>query len=179
MEKIQALPDLLASLNLSSPSWDLLILIFFIVGTLLYGISLGRNRTIVILVSIYMSLALVETFPLVGFKIAEIRLTGFSLKMTVFLGALILIFLLLSRSGLRRIFRDSRLERGAWWQTFVFSFFQVGLLISTILSFSSPRALANFSSLTQDAFTSDIGRFLWVLLPILAMILVRGKRRGN
>lgn len=172
----QGLSEFLASIIGSNPSWDLLIILFFIVGTFVYGIVLNRNRTVVLLVSIYMSLAITETFPLSAIKISDIRLADFNLKIIVFLLSLFLIFILLSRSALRKAFKDSRLGGGAWWHTFVFAFLQVGLFISTILSFSSTQTQANFSPFIQQVLTTDIARFLWIILPILAMILVGRKK---
>ena len=46
--------DFVTNINWAAPSWDLFIILFFIVAAFLYGLSLGRNRVIVILVSIYM-----------------------------------------------------------------------------------------------------------------------------
>ena len=55
--------NFLQSINWSNPSWDLMIALVFIVGSFLYGFSLGRDRLIVIMVSIYMALALISNAP--------------------------------------------------------------------------------------------------------------------
>ena len=51
------------AINLSDPSWDLFILMFFVVGALLYGFTLGRERVIVLIVSMYMGLAVIGNAP--------------------------------------------------------------------------------------------------------------------
>src|SRR3990167_1770098 len=56
----------LQSINWAAPTWDLFIVLFFIVTVFLYGMSLGRDRIIVILVSIYMALAVVSNAPFLG-----------------------------------------------------------------------------------------------------------------
>src|SRR5512143_4108673 len=55
-----------AGINWAAPTWDLFIVLFFVVTVFLYGLSLGRDRIIVILVSIYMALAVVSNAPYIG-----------------------------------------------------------------------------------------------------------------
>ena len=43
--------DWLPPLNFASPTWDLFIILFFVVVSLLYGMSLGRDRILAIIVA--------------------------------------------------------------------------------------------------------------------------------
>ncbi len=163
----------------SHPSWDLFIILFFVIAAFLYGLSLGRDRIIVILVSIYMSLAVATNAPFlrdVGFQqsVNEKLQSLFVIQISMFLFVFILLFFLLSRSALMKTIGAGD-ESGKWWHVFLFSFLHVGLIISIVLSFLPADALNNLSLLTRQIFTSDIGRFVWIVGPILAMIIVRGK----
>lgn len=169
----------LQNINWATPTWDLFILIFFIVGAFLYGFSLGRDRVIVILVSIYMALAVINTAPyldaLSGKDISINFGPNFAFKVTLFLGVFVILFFLLSRSALSQTFISDR--AGSWWQVILFSFLHTGLLISVILSFLPSQAAETLLPITRKIFISDLAKFLWITVPIVAMILFKGK--GN
>lgn len=167
----------LQNINWAVPSWDLFIIIFFVVGAFLYGLSLGKERVIVILVSIYMALAVINTAPyldkLYGREININFGPNFAFKVTLFLGVFIALFFLLSRSALSRTFGSG--STGSWWQVILFSFLHVGLLISVILSFLPLEAAEHLLPTTRHIFTSELGKFVWITAPIAAMILFKGK----
>ena len=75
--------------QLLNPTWDLFILIFLL-SRLIYTASRGRrDRIIVILVSIYMSLAIVNYIPFVSSSGANISVNdAFALRVTVCFGYL-------------------------------------------------------------------------------------------
>lgn len=171
----EAAQQALASINWLNPTWDLFILIFFVVASLIYGISLGRDRIIVILVSIYMSLAIVNYIPFVAEFNARISVNdAFALRVTVFLGVFILLFFFLSHSALMRTLGHGATQ-GKFWQVMVFSFLHVGLLISVTLSFFPSDLAGILSPFTRAFFLSNIARAMWVLLPVLAMALLGRK----
>ena len=163
----------LSSINWAAPTWDLFIVLFFIVTVFLYGMSLGRDRIIVILVSIYMALAVVSNAPFLGKLHADVNINQyFAFKITTFLGLFVLLFFLLSRSALLKTFGS--LASGNWWQVLVFSVFHVGLLVSITLSFLPPDAIGHLAPVTQKAFASDTAKFLWIVAPIFGMALLKG-----
>jgi len=160
----------LSSFDFSKPSWDLFIVLFFVVAALLYGLSLGRDRIIVILVSIYMSLAIVNTAPfLPNIETSIIVNDVVILKISTFLGVFIALFFLLSRSGLLKTIASGD-EKGSWWQVMLFSILHVGLLISVTLTFLPDNVIADkFTPFTQMMFIGDWARFLWIIAPVIAM----------
>jgi hypothetical protein len=172
---VEAATDLakfLAAINWAAPTWDLFIVLFFIVTVFLYGMSLGRDRIIVILVSIYMSLAVVSNAPFLNRLHADINLGQyFAFKITTFLGIFVLLFFLLSRSALLKTFGS--LAAGTWWQVMAFSVFHVGLLVSITLSFLPSDAISHLAPITQQVFASDAGKFLWIVAPIFGMTLLK------
>lgn len=166
--------SLVATINWATPTWDLFIILFFLIAGLLYGLSLGRDRIIVILVSIYMALAVVNTAPYIGNVATEIGLSQlFVLRISAFLVVFIVLFFLLARSALLQTIASSD-SHGSWWQVLLFSFLHVGLLIAITLSFLPAEASHNLAPLTQKMFVTDTARFIWILLPIVAMIMIKG-----
>lgn len=163
--------DKLGAVNWIAPTWDLFIVIFFLVTVFLYGLSLGRDRIIVILVSIYMALAVISNAPLVD---TGAEGESFAIRVTAFLAIFILLFFLLSRSALMNTF--GTLAAGTWWQVFVFSTFHVGLLVSITLSFLPKDAIGHLAPITQQIFASETGRFFWIVAPIIGMSMLRGEK---
>lgn len=166
-----------STINWLQPTWDLFILLFFVVASLIYGISLGRDRIIVILVSIYMSLAIVNYMPFVREFNAGISINdAFALRVSVFLGIFILLFFFLSHSALVKTLGHEA-SQGKLWQVMIFSFLHVGLLISVTLSFFPSDLSSVLSPITHSLFLSDIAKSAWVLLPVVAMaVLGKGER---
>lgn len=167
--------DLLSYLmrvNWSDPTWDLFIVMFFFVTVFLYGMSLGRDRIIVILVSIYMALAVVSNLPVLGRLDAGFSFGQFfALKVTTFLGMFVLLFFMMSRSALEKTFGN--LATGRWWQVMLFSTFHVGLLVSITLSFLPPEAVNSLAPVTRAVFASEFGKFFWIVAPIVSMAVVK------
>ena len=166
--------DYASNFDFSNPSWDLFIVIFFVVGSLLYGFSLGRTRVIVLLVSMYIALAIANSAPYLNqlnFS-TKINIENWgTLKITTFVGMFVMLFFVLSRSALIKSINDD--TQGKWWQILLFSFLQVGLLISIILSYLPHNVSGNLAALTQNVFASEAGRLAWLVLPVFAMMLVR------
>ncbi|MBI4093218.1 MAG: hypothetical protein HY420_04815 [Candidatus Kerfeldbacteria bacterium] len=163
-----------ANVNWAQPSWDLFIVLFFIIAGFLYGLSLGRDRVIVILVSIYMALAVVNTAPYIGNLQADVGLASvFVFRISAFVALFIALFLLLARSALLQTIANAD-SKGSWWQVMVFSFLHVGLLISIVLSFLPASASNHLAPVTRSFFVSETARFLWIIGPILAMIMIKG-----
>lgn len=158
----------LSTIDFTQPTWDLFVIAFFVIGALLYGFSLGRDRIIVILVSIYMSLTVVKAIP--AFVLNVTFNDQFAFKITTFLSIFVVLFFLLSRSALLRTLGAGASD-GKWYETMVFSFLHVGLLIAIAMSFLPPEFIARFSPLTQQIFSHEWGYFGWIIAPIFGMIV--------
>ncbi len=163
----------LPAIDFSRPSWDLFLLLFFVIGSLLYGLSLGRDRIVVIMVSMYMGLAVVTNAPYIGKWSADVSINGFAFQIAAFVGAFLLLFFVLSHNALIRSLETSHL--GGLGQTILFGVLQVGLLVSVGLSFLPTEALQHFSEQSRMVFNSDPARFVWLVAPIAAMMIFGGK----
>lgn len=162
----------LKQIDLANPSWDMFVVLFFIAGALLYGFSLGRDRIIVILVSIYMALAVVHAIP--DFILDVSFNNSFAFQITTFISVFVVLFFLISRSALLRTIGQGA-SRGKWYQTVIFSFMHVGLLISIAMSFLPPNLMQKFAPLTQTIFTNEWAMFAWIAAPIAAMVIFGSK----
>lgn len=162
------LEDAFQNVNLANPSWDMFLVGFFVVGALLYGISLGKDRIISIMVSIYMALAVVAALPdfVLNIKVNE----NYTVQITAFIAVFVVLFFLLSRQAVFNSLAPN--THGKWWQVLLFSILHVGLLVSVTLSFMPPEMVGKFSGTTQYLFTNEWTRFGWIIAPIIAMIFV-------
>jgi hypothetical protein len=171
---LSLLPPLQA-FDFSSPSWDLFIILFFVVFSMLYGVSLGRDRILSIIIAIYMALAVVHTVPafsgIAGEQLSVSVGSTFAFRVTLFLGTLLLIFFFLSRSALSWTLGGQ--DTGPLWQVVLYSILHVGLLISVTLSFLPTQTIGLFAPITRSLFLSETGRMVWVVLPIIAMVFAR------
>ena len=168
----------LSQINLSEPTWDIFILLFFVVGSLIYGLSLGRERVIMLIVAVYMALAVVNTAPYLKTFTANVSLgRAFAFQITTFVGVFLVLFFFVSRSALSHSFRLG--DHGRWWQVLTFSALHMGLLTSIILSYLPVTALAHLSATTRQIFTGDAGKFAWVVLPIVAMLFLQGGEKAK
>lgn len=163
-----SLEDAAATFNVNNGTWDIFLAGFFVVGALLYGVSLGKDRIISMMVSIYMALAIVATLPdfVLNIKINS----NFTLQITAFIAVFLLLFFMLSRQAVWNSLSPS--SDGKWWQVLLFSFLHVGLLVAVTMSFLPAEVLAKFSDFVVYAFTDQWTYFGWIVAPVLAMIFV-------
>lgn len=176
--QLQNILSQIAGINWLTPSWDIFIIFFFIAAAFLYGLSLGLNRILIILISIYLSLALIDYFPFTNATLPEIKIGGgISLRVTLFIGVVLVLFFFLSRSALLKAFKGG--SDGAFFQILIFSVLHVGLLISVVLSYMPESFNHNLSPLTNTLFIDKTARFVWIFLPIIAMIMLgKVKKKG-
>lgn len=159
-----------SSVNLATPTWDFIIFLFFGITVIFYGFLLEKEKIINLLVSSYLALAVATNVPYLD-KLSEVIAKSglFAFRVSAFILVFIVLFILLSRSSILSSFSGLS---GSWWQIILFSFLQVGLLLSIILSFLPQLALNYLSIFTKIIFTSDLAKFLWIVLPIVALIFL-------
>lgn len=155
----------------STPTWDLVILLFFIISVLIYSFTLGRDRIVAIMISTYISLAVTTNLPFMTELTEMINSFGrLTFQISSFLIVFILLFFMLSRGSVIQGFSNIS---GSWWQVIIFALLQVGLMASIIMSFLPEVALNYFSDYTKTIFVSDVGKFVWLVLPILALAFLK------
>lgn len=161
--------NIINSINWTVPSWDLFIVAFFLATIFLYGFALGKDRIIVIMLSIYVTVALIKGIPAsCSDFLASIRIGDSAIGQSgVFLGIVIVLFFLLSRSITTSIFEGG--NRGSWGEIIMLSFLQAGLLVSVAASFLPLEVVENFSPFIKSVFIDDTVRAAWLTAPILAV----------
>ncbi|MFH1451476.1 MAG: hypothetical protein ABIF89_02610 [bacterium] len=160
------------------PSWDLLILVVFIGTLFLYGVSAGKNRLMIVLVSIYLSFALIEVFPwetLAQFLNSK-DLPSPTAEIFLFLIIIVALAFLIPHSVLGAGFRGGKSGKSTWFQIAVFTICATGLLASMILSFLPAKVSSDINPLILQIFSGAELQFFWVFLPILALVFLRSRK---
>ncbi|MBU1136798.1 hypothetical protein KKD72_00300 [Patescibacteria group bacterium] len=172
----------LANFQIGAASgWDLFIGLTFIIAVLVYGLFLGRNRLIVLLLSSYFSLSIVNVLP--WKRLSDFGWLGIgdgpsaSLKIIIFLGIILLFYFLIPRSLISSVLRIRKRGEASWLRLLVLSVVQVGLLAMAILSFLPEEALADIGSVVKMIFVGSEAQFVWITLPILTVVLMRRNRK--
>ncbi len=165
----------------AASGWDIFIILIFLIAILIYGLFLGRNRMIVLLISTYFSLVITQVIP--WQKIVSVGWLGIgeepssSLKIIIFLGLILLFYFLIPRSILSSTLRLRKRGDASWIILFLLSILQIGLLAMIIFSFLPKQASADLGSLIQRMFIGDSAEFIWTLLPILGIVLIKRKKK--
>jgi hypothetical protein len=161
-----------ASEFLSHPSWDIIVIFFFISVGFFYGISAGIKKMLSALFSLYLSVLLLGNFSFFNYfkwndslSLLEI----FLIKIFLFLIIFVLLFVLLNRS----VFKSKSIDQNdKWWQIFVLSFLETGLLMSAIFQLLPAKELFTFSPLVKFLFVSSRSFFIWLTLPLTALFFI-------
>ncbi len=161
--------------NWHSPSWDLFIVLAWIIGSLVYAIATGRGRVVNMLFSIYIAKLLVFEAPWLTKALSEKLPTGLiSMQLLIsFILIFLILFMLLGRYGFRTSVDGRQLSHMPF--TFIFSFLQVGLLINIIVNFIPSSITENFSSLVKLIFLDQIASFIWLVLPLVFLVALGRK----
>lgn len=165
----------LGKINWSNPSWDVFIALLFVLAVFLYGITLGKGRIMVMISAIYMSAAVTIFFPqnLIENVLKNVP-QNIPIQLEIFILTLVILFFFLVRSGLASIFRAT--TEGSWIETFIFSFFQIGLVFAIAMSFFPPENIQSNLPATGQIFTNPIARFAWIILPIIGIIFTKKRK---
>lgn len=153
---------------ISHPTWDVLVLLFFIAAGFFYGISRGKRGLIGALFAIYAAQIIFSNFSYLDFLVK--RRSVF--EIFLFRAAIFFIFvIILSILFTKVISRGREIERG-WGKVFMLSFLESGLLISSLFQLFPLKKLFTFSPLSQYLFVSESAYFWWLVLPILSLIFI-------
>lgn len=174
MNSLSQVQFLIHTFNWHSPSWDLFILLFWVVASVLFAFSAGRGRMLTILVSTYMSQLLVIKAPFFATAVSDHLKIGTAASSATFaqLGAFVILFLVFFIFLNRYAFRTSVDGRQIYTLPFalVFSILQVGLLINVIMSYLPDYIQNSLSPLIQFLFLHANAGFIWLLLPVVFLI---------
>ena len=162
----------LTGISSFGPGW--LFGAFSAVAVSLYGLSLGKTKAVVSLISIYIAFTLISLFPYLD-KIDQITNNSFALywlEIGIFLAAYIIIFLVFNFSFIRK--KLSATEFSLFGVVLI-SLLQLVFLISIIFSmFPEPLAL-KLSFSAYNYLATQQALFFWAVAPLLVLLFFKNK----
>lgn len=155
------------NLFLSNPTWDILLLLFFFFSVFVYGLMVGRNRIIVLLLASYPAAFINEYIPY-----PENFLNNLNIAQTIFLKSFgffvltVFIFWIFKKSGFSR--KELNKKAG---QVLFLSFLNVGLWANVIFGYvlAFNAGFIKLAPLNLLLFGSNLAHFIWLILPILVL----------
>lgn len=161
-----------STFNWHSPSWDLFILLFWLVASVIYALSAGRGKILTILVSVYMSQLLVIEMPFLSHVVSgKLDVATPTLQQLVaFVVLFVVLFFFLSRYAFKSS-ADGK-QFSAIGFALIFSVLQVGLLINIILNYLPDQVKNSFSPLINIVFLHPNSSFIWLALPVVFLVIV-------
>ncbi len=166
---------LLSNVSWFTPTWDLFVVLFLIVAACLLGLTLGRNKIIILLISIYIAAVVISFFPFGDIFETPKTDENFVYPIVIFIVVVFIFYVLLSNSALQKAFRRTG-DKSVFLIGF-FSLFCVGLVLSVILSFFPEDLIKTFNPITQTLFMAKLSKFLWALVPVIGMAVLRKKKK--
>ncbi|MBI2634971.1 MAG: hypothetical protein HYW79_00245 [Parcubacteria group bacterium] len=172
MEYINVLRETTNSF-LSDPTWDILLLLFFFATVFIYGLVVGRNRIIVLLLASYPAALINSHVPFYGRFLNNLNIyQGLFIRAFSFFILTFFIFWILSNLGFSR--KEINKKTG---QILFLSFLNVGLWASIIFGYAldlNTEAL-KLAPLTKLLFGFDTAQFIWFIIPIFVLYWLERK----
>jgi hypothetical protein len=156
---------------------DWVLVLIFLAVALVYGLSMGRNRLVIVMLGVYFSFILTRATPwgeltFLGIKTAP----SSTIQIFIFLALILGFYFLIPHSALRHAMRLGGRGKGNWWQILILSVLQIGLILEMAIAFLPAKVVAGLSPLAQLVFVGQGAHFCWLFLPILAMMFLRGRQ---
>ncbi len=85
----------------------------------------------------------------------------------------VFVILLLLLSFLLGSKKNGRFSLGSWWQVFLFSVLQAGLLAHIVLGFLPPEKMDALSPFIRRFLAGPDYNLVWVIVPIAVVVIVR------
>lgn len=146
------------------PTWDVLLVFFFLASGFFYGLFFGRARLLALVVGVYVGITFREAISL--FDITKDSITISAIQISAFiLGACAAYFIIYSS-----FLRGRRLGDERWWQIFLLSFLMMGLVASTIVRLLPTDMQSIFTEAIRQIFISNEAYTIWLALPLLAVL---------
>src|SRR3989338_9802112 len=161
-----------------SGSWDWMMVLIFLAVALVYGLAMGRNRLVVLMLGVYFSFLLTRAIPwkqlaFLGFKEAP----DSTAQIFIFLAMVLGFYFLIPHSALRYAMKISGKGKRIWWRVLILSVLQIGLILAMFIAFLPVKISAGLSPLAQTIFVGPLAQFFWIAAPILAIMFLGGRQQ--
>ncbi len=160
-----------------SNSWNWTGILIFLAVAFIYGFLMGRNRLVAMILGTYFSLILTQALPWAKLTFLGIKQVPTpTVQIFIFLALILAFYFLIPHSALRQTLRLGGRSGSNWWQALIFSILQIGLILEVAVSFLPAKIVNGLNPLAKSLFIGPWPEFLWVLVPILALMFLRSSR---
>jgi len=152
-----------------------LFIMLFVLFVFLYGMSIGKTRAMLSLLSIYVAFALTNIFPFTS-EVTDAVPANFKpylFKASLFSVLYILVFLVLHHSSLKRV----SMGEMSMGKVFVISAIQIGFIGAVIASFLPTASAQNFLGPAYQILGSSLALFAWSAVSLGILPLMKDRRR--
>lgn len=158
---------------LQGASTSFLIAAFLAFALFVIGITVGKSKLIIAMVSIYVTLVIVELLPYKSrISQATPSLPDYILNLAILAAAYVIVFFLLSKSMSRT---KITLAETSLLSIIMLSLIQAGFVISTLVSVL-PEPLFSSVGPSLRYFATPAMRFFWSVLPLVSFLFLRPRR---
>lgn len=152
----------------SHPSWDVVLVLALLAIGFFYGISTGKKKAVAAIIYTYVAFAIFSAIPTDKLaRLVQLK-DAFFLKIGIFAALFILLIFIFGRTRTRGFARPS-----AWWQIFLLSFTQIGLVIHILLGFLPAEKIAQLAPITRSVFANSDLHVWWFIGPMLLLIFLK------
>ena len=167
------MPDVLAFLaSIGFPvSTEVLWFAGLALAAVIYGLTLGRDRSIVPLLSLYVAYVLALHLPLVPRLNQWLSLPPSPTLPLLWFGA----FFCLGTFLFRRTPHIQPLSRetGTWWESILFAALQIGLAACFAAYLLPAAVLGEWPVRVREMFVGEWGRTFWMTAPLMFLVFLR------
>jgi hypothetical protein len=158
---------------------DWIMALIFLGVALVYGLSMGKNRLVIVTLGVYLSYFVTRAIPWKDLTFLGLETAPDStVQIFIFLALALGFFFAIPHSAFKSSLRLGGRGRGVWWQILILSILQIGLILALAISFLPIKTIVFLSPLAQFVLVGAIAQFLWLLLPILAIMFLGGNRHA-
>ncbi len=168
--------DFLANVGSDFSSWEAVVAGFFIFAVFFYGLSIGRGRLLLFLISIYIAKLLVDSFVYVDYLADIFDGRVFSIYLGLFIVAYILTFIILDKSVLKIRLSTREYPIG---KLLVLSTMIVILLANIVFTYLPPSVALSVKSGAAKFFVGDTAFFWWFLVSLFSILLLKRKKKRH
>ena len=159
-------------------TWDLGIIAFLFFAAFFYGLNAGARQVISFLLGIYFANLLIVNAPyLEGFLGRFDGFQAFGIEAGIFIGTVLVIFLLITGSALRSVLRAPKKDESRWWHLLLLATVATGLFAASLLAFLPESYYNNLSALTLELLIESNAIFWWSLAGIITFVILRKTKK--
>ena len=154
---------------LRNPPWDFVVFFMLVTGGFFWGMTDGKKKMALMILSIYVLLAIFHYAPLDSLTAGRASQEVWMFKTVAFLVLLALITLFLTRS-----FKNMSHNDSSWWEIILLSILGAGFLVVSLLNLAPPEVfsknIVSLSPLTKTFFLNPTYSQWWIILPIFSVM---------